>query len=107
MKNVEYSRLCTMLHLYIQKGNEAIKTSKFQHFLRDNTACMKRLAIATKGCGQLKSSDTYFSDIWFSFVKSAEEMAAAGVDYCVPVNTSHKGFCLATLEKLMKYWPGG
>ena len=34
-------------------------------------------------------------------------MAAAGVDYCGPSKTSHKGFCLATLEKLMKYWPGG
>ena len=34
-------------------------------------------------------------------------MAAAGVDYCRLVKTSHKGFCLATLEKLMKYWPGG
>ena len=34
-------------------------------------------------------------------------MAAAGVDYCRPVKTSHKGFCLATLEKLMKDWPGG
>ena len=32
---------------------------------------------------------------------------AAGVDYCGPVKTSHKGFCLATLEKLMKDWPGG
>ena len=30
---------------------------------------------------------------------------AAGVDYCGPVNTIHKGFCLATLEKLMKDWP--
>ena len=30
---------------------------------------------------------------------------AAGVDYCRPVKTSHKRFCLATLEKLMKYWP--
>ena len=34
-------------------------------------------------------------------------MAAAGVDYCGPVKTRHKGFCLATLEKLMKDWPGG
>ena len=32
---------------------------------------------------------------------------AAGVDYCEMAKTSHKGFCLATLEKLMKYWPGG
>ena len=32
---------------------------------------------------------------------------AAGVNYYGPVKTSHKGFCLATLEKLMKDWPGG
>ena len=30
---------------------------------------------------------------------------AAGVDYYGPVKTIHKGFCLATLEDLMKYWP--
>ena len=34
-------------------------------------------------------------------------MAAAGVDYFRPVKTSHKSFCLATLEKLMKDWPKG
>ena len=68
---------------------------------------MKRLYTATKGCGQLTSNDTYFADSWFSSVKTAEEMAAAGVNYCGPVKTSHKGFCLATLEKLMKDWPGG
>ena len=34
-------------------------------------------------------------------------MEAAGVDYWRPVKTSHKGFYLATLEKLMEYWPGG
>ena len=34
-------------------------------------------------------------------------MAASGVKYCGPVKTNHKGFCLATLEKLMKDWPGG
>ena len=67
---------------------------------------MKRLAIATKGCGQLTSNDTYFANSWFSSVKTAEEMAAAGVYYCGPVKTCHKGFCLATLEKLMKDWPG-
>ena len=30
-----------------------------------------------------------------------------GVYYCGPVKTGHKGFFLATLENLMKYWPGG
>ena len=32
---------------------------------------------------------------------------AEGFGYCGPLKTSHKGFCLTTLEKLMKYWPGG
>ena len=30
-----------------------------------------------------------------------------GVDYCRLVKTSHKGFCLDILEKLMKYFSGG
>ena len=68
---------------------------------------MKRLAISTKGCGQLTSNDTYFSDLCFGFVKNAEDMAAAGVGYCGPVKTIHKVSCLATLEKLMKDWLGG
>ena len=34
-------------------------------------------------------------------------MAAAGVNYCGLVKTSHRGFCLAMLEKLMKDCPGG
>ena len=107
MKNVACSRLGTMLHLDIQKGKETMKKSKFQSVLGGTAACMKRLAIATKGCGQLISNDTYFSDSWFSSVKTAEDMAAAGVDYFRLVKTSNKGFCLTTLEKLMKDWPVG
>ena len=81
-----------MLHLEIQKGKKAMQTSKFQNVLGGTTECMKRLAIVTKGCGQLTSNDKYFTDSWFSFVKTVEEMASAGVDYCGPVKTSHKGF---------------
>ena len=84
-----------------------MKKSKFQNILGSTTECMKRLAISAKGCGQLTSNDAYFAYIWFSSVKTTEEMAAAGVDYCGPVKTIHKGFCLDTLEKLMKYCPGG
>ena len=97
MKNLACSRLGTMLHIEIQKGKEAMKKSTFQSELGGTAVCMKRLAIATKGCGQLTSNNTYFADSWFSSVKTAEEMAAAGVNYCGPVKTSHKGFCLATL----------
>ena len=70
MKNLACSRLGTMLHLEIQKGEEAMKTSNFQKDLGGTTLCMKRLAIDTKGCGQLTSNDTYFPDIWFSSVKT-------------------------------------
>ena len=50
-KNVACSRLGTMLHVEIQKGKEAMKTSKFQIYIGGTTAYMKRLDIATKGCG--------------------------------------------------------
>ena len=72
MKNVVCLKLGTLLHLDIQKGEEAMKTLKFQKYLRGTTACTKILALATKGCGQLTSNDTYFADIWFSSVKTAE-----------------------------------
>ena len=39
-------------------------------------------------------------------MKLAEETMDEGVDYCGTVKISHKGFCLATFEKLTKDWPG-
>ena len=63
MINLACSRLGTMLHLDIQKGKEAMKTSTFKNVLGGNTACMKRLAIDNKGCGQLTSNNTYFAYI--------------------------------------------
>ena len=96
-----------MLHLEIQKDKEAIKTSKFQKYIGSTTTFTRRLAISTKGCGQLKSNYTYFADRYFSFVKTSEEAMAAGVDYCRLTKITHKGFCLATLENLMKDWAGG
>ena len=68
---------------------------------------MKTLDIDTKGWGQLISNETYFADSWFSSVKTDEEEIIEGVDYCGPAKTSHKGFCLNTLENLMKDFPGG
>ena len=41
---------------------------------------MKRLMMATKGCGHMTSNDTYFSYRWFSSIKMAEEAMATGVD---------------------------
>ena len=55
----------------------------------------------------MTSNDTYFADSWFSSVKISEEVVAAKVDYFGPVNTIHKDFVLAILEKLVKDWPVG
>ena len=99
MKNAACLMLGAMLHLEIQKGKEAMNMSKFQKYLGVTTACMKRLDITNKGCGQLTSNDTYFSDSWFSSVKTTEEVMASGVEYCGTVKTIHKVFCIATLEK--------
>ena len=69
MKNVAYSRLGTMLHLDIQKGEEAINKSKFQKNIGRTDECTKRLYIATKGCGQLTPNYTYFAHSWFIYIK--------------------------------------
>ena len=92
MDDLTCSILGTILHLDIQKGKEAMKTSKFQKYIGGSTICMKILDIANKGYGQLTSNYTYFADSWFSSVKTSEDMVAAVVDYCGPVKTSHKGF---------------
>ena len=81
-----------------------MKTLNFLKEIGGTASCMKRLIMATKGYGQIRSNDTYFSGIWFSGVKTAEEAMAEGVDYFGPVKTIHKGFCLSTLENLMKDW---
>ena len=60
---------------------EATKASKLQHDIAGTAARIKRLPMAKKGCGQLNSDDTYFADIWFSGVETAEEAMAEGVDY--------------------------
>ena len=61
----------------------------------------------TKCCGQLTSNNTQLADICFSGAKTAVEAMSEGVDYYGPVKTIHKGFCLTTLERLIKYFPGG
>ena len=86
-----------MLHLDILKGKDAMKTSIFQKKIGGTALCTKILMVATKWCGQLKPNDIYFSDSWFSGVKTYDEAVALGVDYCGPVKTMHESFCLSIL----------
>ena len=55
---VACSRLGTMLYLYIQKGNVAMKSEKLQQDIGETAACMKRIMMAKKWCDQLKSNAT-------------------------------------------------
>ena len=43
--------------------------------------CMKIIIQGKKGCGQIYSNNTYFSDMWFSGFKTVEEENTEGVDY--------------------------
>ena len=63
--------------------------------------------VDTKGCYQLNTNDASFYDIWFSGVKTDEGAMSEGVYYCRPVKTSHKVFCISTLENFTKDCPGG
>ena len=96
LKNVVCSRSGTMLYLEIQKGKYTMKISSFRQEIRGTVAYM-RVLIRGEGCGQMLSNNAYLSDSWFSGAKTAEEKITKRVDYCGPLKTSHKGFCLAML----------
>ena len=68
---------------------------------------MKIIVKATEGCGKLSSNETLFSNSWFSGVKKTGGVMDEGVYYCGLAKTSQKLFCLDTLEKSTKEWPGG
>ena len=53
-----------------------------------------------KLCGKLSYIDIFFDNILFSGVIKVEDSVAEGVNYYGPVETRHKGFFLATLEKI-------
>ena len=75
-----------------------MKTPEFQQDIRGTADCTNRIMKDTKGCGQLSSNASFFSDSWFSGLKTAEEVNSEGVYYFGPAKTSHKGFFLGTLE---------
>ena len=64
---------------------------------------MNRLTMATKGCCQLTSNETYFADSWFIGVKTVDEAMDQGVNYCGHVKSSHKGFssCIRKVDGVL------
>ena len=74
LKNFARFTLGTKLYLRTQKGKEAIKTQGFQKEIRVAVDCKKIKMKDAKGCRQLSSNYTFFSDIWFSGVNTSEEV---------------------------------
>ena len=62
---------------------------------------------AAKLCGKLSSNETFFTDIWFSGVKTVEDTNTDGVVYCGRLKTNNKRFLLDRLENLTKFCPRG
>ena len=81
-----------MLYLEIHNGKEMMKTSGFQYDIGGMDNGINRIMKATKGCSQMSQNNTFFDDIWFSEVKTAEDKNADVVDYFRLAKTSHKGF---------------
>ena len=77
-----------------------MKALRFQQQIGGTHSFMNRITKSAKGCVQLSSNDTLFSDIWFSGLKTEDEANEEEVYYCGPIKTSHKIFCLSKLEKL-------
>ena len=68
---------------------------------------MQIIIVAKKLCSQLVSNEIYFDCSCFSGVKTDEEVIAEGLYSCGTVKKIYKGFCIATLEKLIRYYTGG
>ena len=66
---------------------------------------------STKGIGQKYiegvTKDFFLFDCWFSQKKAAEAAMEVGAELIGMVKKNTKGFCMESIEKLKKYWPGG
>ena len=85
-----------------KNSKEVMKTLEFQYNIGGTMALINIPTRRTKGCVQQLSKKNYFSDTWFSRVKTSEEVISKGVDYCDPVKTTHVLFFLSALVKLIK-----
>ena len=84
-----------------------MKTAELNNEIGETQDCTKRIMKIIKGCVQLSSKYTFFTDIWLSVVNIVQQVRAELLYYYGPAKTSHKVFCIATLEKLTKECLGG
>ena len=84
-----------------------MKTAELNNDIGETQDCTNRTMKNIKGCVQISSKYTFFTDIWFSVVNIVQQVRAELLYYYGPAKTSHKVFCIATLEKLIKECLGG
>lgn len=89
-KSVACAKTKIMLRLEIQKGKAE---SKYQREFGATAACVLRMALATKGCGQEdgeRKRDIFIADSWFASVNSTEQLQKRGMDFINNCKTAHK-----------------
>ena len=87
-----------MLYLDIKEVKGAMKESYFQYNIGGMAVCTRIIIKSTKGCGKLSPNDIFFTNSWFIGVKTQEEANVERLFFWGSVKTSHKEFCLDTLE---------
>ena len=65
--------LGTMLYLDIKQVKDVMTSLDFQDYIGGTAALVEIVMKTTKGCIQLSSNYTFFSDSWFRGVKTTEE----------------------------------
>ena len=100
-----------IIHLEVQEGKNAMKRKEYYSTYGVTTACVLRMAQATKACGNKPDpmvTNLFYGDSWFSSLKTAVAVKKElNSEYIGVIKTSHKHYPKQYLETTMKEWPPG
>ena len=100
-----------MIFAEIQQGKDLMSSRPYYREWGTTTACVIRMALGTKNCGQRPDDsirDLYYGDSWFASLKTAKccsEICES--EFIGIVKTAHRGFPKTYLENKMETWPPG
>jgi Transposase IS4 len=99
-----------LLHLEIQKGNDAMRQAEHSEVYSVTSACTLRLSNAVVDGGQPAlhcRKNCICGDSWFASVKTAEIIARSGHSFVGPVKTNYGGYPKNEMKSIMENWPPG
>ena len=100
-----------MIHLEVQEGKEGMRNKSFFATHGITTACVLRMAKATKHNGNRQDptvTNLFYGDSWFSSLKTAVAVKKElQCEYIGVIKNAHKQYPRKYLETTMKEWPSG